>query len=84
MVDQSFLESSYEGTVRIKNRNVLRNSDGVLVAMGRNMAIQILDQRDQERSSQKVAYGSKLFVDDGDKVQVAASVSPSGTPIPAR
>ncbi|MBB4123528.1 DNA-directed RNA polymerase subunit beta' [Martelella radicis] len=69
VVDQSFLESSYEGTVRIKNRNVLRNSDGVLVAMGRNMAIQILDQRDQERSSQKVAYGSKLFVDDGDKVR---------------
>ncbi|AJY48387.1 DNA-directed RNA polymerase subunit beta' [Martelella endophytica] len=69
VVDQSFLESSYEGTVRIKNRNVLRNSDGVLVAMGRNMAIQILDQRDQERSSQKVAYGSKLFVDDGDTVR---------------
>ncbi|MGV0879540.1 DNA-directed RNA polymerase subunit beta' [Martelella sp. FLE1502] len=69
VVDQSFLESSYEGTVRIKNRNVLRNSDGVLVAMGRNMAIQILDQRDQERSSQKVAYGSKLFVDDGDTVK---------------
>ena len=68
VVDQSFLESSYDGTVRIKNRNVLRNSDGVLVAMGRNMAVQILDQRGQERSSQKVAYGSKLFVDDGDKV----------------
>ncbi|WP_319519456.1 DNA-directed RNA polymerase subunit beta' [uncultured Martelella sp.] len=69
VVDQSFLESSYDGTVRIKNRNVLRNSDGVLVAMGRNMAVQILDQRGQERSSQKVAYGSKLFVDDGDAVK---------------
>jgi DNA-directed RNA polymerase subunit beta' len=35
VVDQSFLEASYEGTVRIKNRNMLRNSDGNLIAMGR-------------------------------------------------
>jgi DNA-directed RNA polymerase subunit beta' len=35
-VDQSFLEASYEGTVEIRNRNMLRNSDGNLIAMGRN------------------------------------------------
>jgi DNA-directed RNA polymerase subunit beta' len=69
VVDQSFLEASYEGTVQIKNRNMLRNSDNVLVAMGRNMAIQILDERGVERSSQRVAYGSKIYVDDGDKVK---------------
>jgi DNA-directed RNA polymerase subunit beta' len=69
VVDQSFLEASYEGTVQIKNRNMLRNSDGVLVAMGRNMAVQILDERGVERSSQRVAYGSKILVDDGDKVK---------------
>jgi hypothetical protein len=45
VVDQSFLEASYEGTIQIKNRNMLRNSDGKLVAMGRNMAVQILDER---------------------------------------
>ncbi|MDX1732031.1 MAG: DNA-directed RNA polymerase subunit beta', partial [Aurantimonas coralicida] len=38
VVDSSFLEASYEGTVQIRNRNVVRNSDGQLVAMGRNMA----------------------------------------------
>jgi len=69
VVDQSFLEASYEGTVQIKNRNMLRNSDGNLVAMGRSMAVQILDEKGVERSSQRVAYGSKLFVDDGDKVK---------------
>ncbi|PWW03594.1 DNA-directed RNA polymerase subunit beta' [Hoeflea marina] len=69
VVDQSFLEASYEGTVRIKNRNMLRNSDGNLVAMGRNMAIQLLDEKGTERSSQRVAYGSKIFVDDGDVVK---------------
>jgi DNA-directed RNA polymerase subunit beta' len=69
VVDQSFLEASYEGTIQIKNRNMLRNSEGILIAMGRNMAIQILDERGVERSSQRVAYGSKIFVDDGDKVR---------------
>ncbi len=69
VVDQSFLEASYEGTVRIKNRNMLRNSDGNLVAMGRNMAVQILDEKGAERSSQRVAYGSKIYVDDGDSVK---------------
>ena len=69
VVDQSFLEASYEGTVRIKNRNILRNSEGNLVAMGRSMSIQIMDEQDVERSSQRVAYGSRLFVDDGDTVK---------------
>ena len=69
VVDQSFLEASYEGTVRIKNRNMLRNSDGNLIAMGRSMAIQILDEAGTERSSQRVAYGSKIYVDDGDAVK---------------
>ncbi|WP_394689744.1 DNA-directed RNA polymerase subunit beta' [Hoeflea sp.] len=69
VVDQSFLEASYEGTVRIKNRNMLRNSDGNLIAMGRSMAVQILDEKGTERSSQRVAYGSKIYVDDGDTVK---------------
>jgi DNA-directed RNA polymerase subunit beta' len=68
VVDQSFLEASYEGTVRIKNRNMLRNSDGNLIAMGRSMASRSWT-RGTERSSQRVAYGSKIYVDDGDAVK---------------
>ncbi|RZL70187.1 MAG: DNA-directed RNA polymerase subunit beta', partial [Rhodococcus sp. (in: high G+C Gram-positive bacteria)] len=69
VVDQSFLEASYEGTVQIRNRNVVRNSDGRLVAMGRNMAILILDPTGKERASHRVTYGSRVFVDDGDQVR---------------
>ncbi|MCP3057111.1 DNA-directed RNA polymerase subunit beta', partial [Aurantimonas sp. LRZ36] len=69
VVDSSFLEASYEGTVSIRNRNVVRNSDGRLVAMGRNMAILILDQAGKERASHRVTYGSRIFVDDGDTVR---------------
>ncbi|WP_011581154.1 MULTISPECIES: DNA-directed RNA polymerase subunit beta' [Chelativorans] len=69
VVDQSFLEASFEGTVKIRNRNVVRNSDGHLVVMGRNMAVLILDEAGAERASHKVTYGSRIFVDDGDKVK---------------
>jgi DNA-directed RNA polymerase subunit beta' len=69
VVDSSFLEASYEGTVQIRNRNVVRDSDGKLVAMGRNMAILIMDQAGKERASHRVTYGSRIFVDDGDTVR---------------
>jgi DNA-directed RNA polymerase subunit beta' len=69
VVDQSFLEASYEGTVEIRNRNIVRNSDGNLIAMGRNMAIVIRDEKGEERATQRVTYGSKTMVDDGDKVK---------------
>jgi DNA-directed RNA polymerase subunit beta' len=34
IADQSFIESNFEGTVRMRNRSVARNSDGDLVATG--------------------------------------------------
>src|SRR4029450_2825366 len=69
VVDQSFLEASYEGKVQIRNRNVVRNSDGQLMVMGRNMAVLILDEAGKERATHRVTYGSRIFVDDGDKVK---------------
>ncbi len=84
VVDQSFLEASYEGIVKIRNRNVVRNSEGHLVAMGRNMAIVIEDEKGKERATHRVTYGSRLLVDDGDTVKRGqrhrrvGSVHPSG------
>ena len=60
---------SYEGKVEIRNRNVVRNSDGQLMVMGRNMAVLILDEAGKERATHRVTYGSRIFVDDGDKVK---------------
>ncbi len=71
VVDQSFLESNFEGTVQIKNRNIVKDSSGKLIAMGRNMAIAILDKDGTERASHRVAYGSRLLVDEGDHVERA-------------
>lgn len=69
IADQSFVESNFEGTVKIRNRNVARNSDGDLIAMARNLAIVIVGPDGAERAVHRVQFGSKLRIDEGDKVK---------------
>ena len=37
LADQSFIESNFDGVVKIRNRNLARNSNGDLMAMARNV-----------------------------------------------
>lgn len=69
IADQSFVESNFEGTVKMRNRNVARNSDGDLIAMARNIAIVIVGPDGAERAVHRIQFGSKLRVDEGDKVK---------------
>jgi len=69
VADNSFVESNFAGNVKIRNRNAARDSQGRLVAMGRNMAVAILDDDGRERAVHKIAQGSHLKVDDGDVVK---------------
>jgi len=69
VVDTSYLEASFGGTISIRNRNLVRNSEGHLVVMGRNMAVLIKDEMGRERTAHRVSYGAKLFVDEGDEVR---------------
>ena len=68
-VDQSFIESNFNGIVRIRNRNIAKNSQGHLISMGRNMAVVVVDQAGKELAVQKVVYGARLHVDEGDAVK---------------
>jgi DNA-directed RNA polymerase subunit beta' len=67
--EQSFIESSFEGTIRIKNKNIARNSDGDLVAMARNMSVAVIDQDGTERAVHRIQYGSRMKVDEGDHIK---------------
>ena len=69
VVDTSFIEASFDGTIKIRNRNVARDSNGNMMVMGRNMAVVIEDEKGVERASHRVTYGSRILVDEGDKVQ---------------
>ena len=67
--EQSFVESNFEGAVKIKNLNVARNSDGDLIAMSRNLIVAVLDPDGTERAVHRIPYGARLKVNDGDHIK---------------
>jgi DNA-directed RNA polymerase subunit beta' len=69
VVDQSSLETSFDGTVKIKQRNVVKDSQGRLMVMGRNTTLHVLDVDGTERAVHRLPYGTHLRVDEGDKVK---------------
>jgi DNA-directed RNA polymerase subunit beta' len=65
---QSFQEASQPGKIRFDNANLLENTAGEMVVMGRNMTLTIEDGEGAELSSHKVGYGSKVFVKEGQDI----------------
>src|SRR5690348_22641 len=56
----SSIEAAFDAKVQIKNRNLVLNSDGVPVVMGRNCELVLLDEAGRERARHRVPYGAKL------------------------
>ncbi len=66
--EQSSIEAAFDSKVRIKNRNVVVNSSGVPVVMGRNTELALLDEAGREKARHRVPYGAKLLADEGAMV----------------
>jgi len=66
--EQSSVEASQDAVVEIRNRNVVANSEGVNIVMGRNLEVVLRDENRRERAIHKVPYGARLLVDDGQNV----------------
>src|ERR1700692_1623206 len=67
--EQSFVESNFEGAIKIKNKNVVRNSDGDLIAMSRNLIVAVVDPDGTERAVHRIQYGARLKVDEADHIK---------------
>src|SRR3979411_3307502 len=67
--EQSFIESNFEGTVKIKKKNARRTPEGEQIAMARNIAVAVVDPDGTERAVHRIQYGSRMKVDDGDKIK---------------
>ncbi|MEP1354303.1 MAG: DNA-directed RNA polymerase subunit beta' [Tateyamaria sp.] len=65
---QSFLEASQEGKIVFENAQLLQNSSGQTLVMGRNMKLIIQDENGEERANHKLGYGTALFVTEGQNV----------------
>jgi DNA-directed RNA polymerase subunit beta' len=66
--EQSSVEAALDATVAVKNRNVVINSAGVPVVMGRNTEIVLLDEAGREKARHRVPYGARLLADDAAQV----------------
>jgi DNA-directed RNA polymerase subunit beta' len=66
--EQSFVESNFEGTVKIKNKNVVRNSDGAEIVMSRNLIVAVQDPDGTERATHRIPYGARLRVADDSHI----------------
>jgi DNA-directed RNA polymerase subunit beta' len=66
--EQSSIEAAFDAKVEVKNRNVVINSVGLPVAMGRNCEMVLVDEAGREKARHRVPYGSRLLADEGAQV----------------
>ncbi len=66
---QSFMEASQAGKIDLRNINLIKNTEGDQIVMGRNMELAVMDEFGVERAFHKLSYGSKLHVKKGQKVE---------------
>ncbi len=62
------VEASFDAKVEIKNKVVVKNSEGREIVMNRNCEIVLLDELGREKARHRVPYGTKLLAKDGEKV----------------
>ena len=67
--EQSSVEAAFDATVEVKNRNVVINSGGIPVVMGRNTEIVLLDEAGREKARHRVPYGARLLADEGAQIK---------------
>ena len=72
---QSSAEAAFEATVQVRNKNVVANSSGINIVMGRNTEVVLLDKQDREKAAHRLPYGAKLLVNDNDKVKKGSKLA---------
>jgi DNA-directed RNA polymerase subunit beta' len=68
--EESSIEAPCEGSIHIKNRNMVVNGDGQKIVMSRYSDLTILDEKGRERFARRLPYGAKVYVEDGDVVKM--------------
>jgi DNA-directed RNA polymerase subunit beta' len=74
-MEESSMDSPCEGTIVIKNKNLIPLEDGTKVVMGRYTEVVVLDSQNREKVSRRLVYGSKVLVEDGQKVKMGQKLA---------
>ena len=68
--EQSHLEARNNGFLRFQSLQTVKNRDGHYVAMNRNGAVAIVDEKGRERERYSVVYGAKVRSAEGSPVKL--------------
>ncbi len=66
--EQSSIEAAIDGTLSIENENVVVDTEGRPIIMGRNTELVICDDQGRERARHRLQYGTRLLARAGDHV----------------
>ena len=81
---ESQIVTKSNGILKVINTNLLEDSKKNMVVMGRNTQLSIEDENGLQTAVYKVPYGSKLFLQNGDKVKKNTKIcewDPYTTPV---
>ena len=67
--EKSSFEAALDGKVEVRNSNIVKNSSGMSIIMGRNTEIILMDGKGKERAAHRVPYGARLLVENNTKVK---------------
>jgi DNA-directed RNA polymerase subunit beta' len=67
--EKSSVEATIPATVEIRHHNVVKNSSGINIVMGRNTEIVLRDAKGAEKAIHRLPYGARLLIEDGVKVK---------------
>lgn len=73
--EQSSIDASHSGAVQIRSKNIAINSTGAHIVLGRNSELVIMDEQNREREKHRLPYGSRLLIDDGQKVETGQKIA---------
>ena len=73
--EQSNVEVSAAGVLKLDNARTVENSDGHLVVLSRNCEIVICDANGREKSRHHIPYGAKVLVKEGAEVEKGQKVA---------
>jgi DNA-directed RNA polymerase subunit beta' len=66
--DASKHEARMDGKIKYAELITIKNRKGEIIAMNRNGALTIIDERGREVARHQIVYGSHLLVEDGQRV----------------
>ncbi len=73
--ERSHVDANIEGTVDVRNQNVVKNSSGMTIVMSRNTEVVLKDKKGAEKATHRIPYGARLLVGTGDKVKVGQKMA---------